>query len=52
MDKSSSYFGTIKGFALVKFLKPSDSAKAYENEYGRLTLGKNNITVEFAKEDR
>jgi hypothetical protein len=52
MDKSSSYFGTIKGFALVKFLKPTDSAKAFENEYGRLTIGKNNITVEFAKEDR
>jgi hypothetical protein len=52
MDKSSPYFGTIKGFALVKFLKPEDSARAYESEYGRLTLGKNNITVEFAKEDR
>jgi hypothetical protein len=52
MDKSSPYFGTIKGFALIKFLKPTDSARAYENEYGRLTLGKNNITVEFAKEDR
>jgi hypothetical protein len=52
MDKSSPYFGTIKGFALIKFLKPEDSARAYESEYGRLTLGKNNITVEFAKEDR
>ena len=52
MDKSSPYFGTIKGFALIKFLKPADSARAYENEYGRLTMGKNNITVEFAKEDR
>jgi FUS-interacting serine-arginine-rich protein 1 len=52
MDKSSPYFGTIKGFALVKFLKPTDSARAYESEYGRLTMGKNNITVEFAKEDR
>lgn len=52
MDKSSPYFGTIKGFALIKFLKPADSARAYENEYGRLVLGKNNITVEFAKEDR
>ena len=52
MDKSSPYFGTIKGFALIKFLKPTDSARAYENEYGRLTLGRNNITVEFAKEDR
>jgi RNA recognition motif-containing protein len=52
MDKSSPYFGTIKGFALIKFLKPTDSARAYESEYGRLTMGKNNITVEFAKEDR
>ena len=52
MDKSSPYFGTIKGFALIKFLKPADSARAYENEYGRLVLGRNNITVEFAKEDR
>jgi hypothetical protein len=51
-DRSSPYFGTIKGFALIKFLKPTDSARAYESEYGRLTLGKNNITVEFAKEDR
>jgi hypothetical protein len=52
MDKSSPYFGTIKGFALIKYLKPTDSARAYESEYGRLTLGRNNITVEFAKEDR
>jgi hypothetical protein len=52
MDKSSPYFGTIKGFALIKFLKPTDSARAYEGQYGRLTIGRNNITVEFAKEDR
>lgn len=52
MDKSSPYFGTIKGFALIKFLKPEHSAKAFTEEYGRLRFGKNNITVEFAKEDR
>lgn len=52
MDRSSQYFGTIKGFALIKYLKSDDSARAYQSEYGRLTLGKNNITVEFAKEDR
>ena len=52
MDRSSPYFGTIKGFALIKFLKADDSARAYESEYGRLTIGRNNITVEFAKEDR
>jgi hypothetical protein len=52
MDKASPYFGTIKGFALIKFLKPTDSAQAYKSEYGSLTIGKNSITVEFAKEDR
>lgn len=52
MDRSSQYFGTIKGFALIKFLKPEHSAAAFEDQYGRLTIGKNNITVEFAKEDR
>lgn len=52
MERGSPYFGTIKGFALIKFLKPTDSARAYESEYGRLTIGRNNITVEFAKEDR
>jgi hypothetical protein len=52
MDRSSQYFGTIKGFALIKFLNPEHSAAAYTNEYGRLVLGRNNITIEFAKEDR
>jgi hypothetical protein len=52
MDRSSQYFGTIKGFALIKFLNAEHSAAAYTNEYGRLVLGRNNITVEFAKEDR
>jgi hypothetical protein len=52
MDKSSPYFGTIKGFALIKFLNHSDSVKAFNGEYGCLTICKNNITVEFAKEDR
>lgn len=52
MDRNSQYFGTIKGFALIKFLKPEHSAKAFTEEYGRLRFGKNNITVEFAKEDR
>jgi hypothetical protein len=52
MDKSSPYFGTVKGFALIKFLKPEHSAEAFRGEYGRLTINKNNISVEFAKEDR
>ena len=52
MDQNSPYYGTIKGFALIKFLKPEDSAAAYQSEYGVLTIGKNNITVEFAAQDR
>lgn len=52
MDRSSPMFGTVKGFALIKFLKPTDSAAAYTGQYGRLRLGSNNISIEFAKEDR
>lgn len=52
MDKSSPYFGTIKGFAKVQYLKPEDSAKAYQAEFGRLNIGSNKIVIEFAKEDR
>jgi RNA recognition motif-containing protein len=52
MDKSSPYFGTIKGFAKVQYLKPEDSAKAYQAEFGRLQIGSNKIVIEFAKEDR
>lgn len=52
MEKTSPYFGTIKGFALIKFLKPEHSAAAYQGQYGRLTISGNNISVEFAKEDR
>lgn len=52
MDKSSPYFGTIKGFAKVQYLKPDDAAKAYQTELGRLNIGNNKIIIEFAKEDR
>jgi hypothetical protein len=52
MDKSSPYFGTIKGFAKVMFLSHDDSAKAYQAELGRLTISGNKIVIEFAKEDR
>ena len=52
MDKDSPHFGTIKGFALIKFLKSSDSAKAFTQQYGRLKLGTNKISLEFAKQDK
>lgn len=52
MDRTSPYFGTLKGFALIKFLTAKDAMAAYENEYGHLVMGRNKITVEFAKADR
>lgn len=52
MDQSSQYFGTLKGFALIKYTLATDSAAAFEGEYGQLTIGRNHIAVEFAKADR
>jgi hypothetical protein len=52
MDRNSPYFGTVKGFALIKFAAPEESAAAYRAQWGRLVLGKNKITVEFAQADR
>jgi hypothetical protein len=52
MDRGSPHFGTVKGFALVKFNTAEESAAAYQNEWGRLQFGKNKITVEFAQQDR
>jgi hypothetical protein len=49
MDASSPYFGTIKGFALVKF---AELASAYSASAVSLRIGRNNLSVEFAKEDR
>jgi RNA recognition motif-containing protein len=49
MDASSPYFGTIKGFALVKF---AELASAYSAAAVSLRIGRNNLSVEFAKEDR
>lgn len=52
MEKTSPLFGTVKGFALIKFLKPEDSARAFEAEYSRITIGDNHVSLEFAKQDR
>ena len=50
MDVSSPYFGTIKGFALVKFADLPAAEAAVTA--GSLRIGRNNLSVEFAKEDR
>jgi hypothetical protein len=46
------YFGTIKGFALIKFHTPKDSTKAFLAEKDVLFLGGNAVTLEFANQDR
>jgi len=51
-DKSSAYFGTIKGFALIKFLNSDESTNAYVGETAKLYIRGKLITVEFAKSDR
>jgi hypothetical protein len=50
MDQSSPYFGTLKGFALIKYTKPLESAQAVAA--GPLQYKANTITIEFAKADR
>ena len=50
MDRSSPHFGTVKGFALIKYADPSASWAALTMN-GKSLYGKN-ITVELAKVDR
>ena len=50
MDVNSPYFGTLKGFALIKYTKPLESAQAVAA--GPLHYKTNTITIEFAKADR
>ncbi len=51
-DKSSQYYGTIRGFAMIEFLSSKDSASAYNGEYGTLTIRGKDINVDFTKGDR
>ena len=52
LDQNSPYYGTIKGFALVKFMSATDSTRAYIAETTRLNIRGKMIGLEFAKEDR
>lgn len=52
LDQNSPYYGTIKGFALVKFMSATDSTRAYLAETTRLNIRGKMIALEFAKEDR
>ena len=51
MDAASPYFGTIKGFALIKFNVLADAINAY-NDGAPFKMGRNTVSIEFAKEDR
>ena len=51
-NEKSEHFGTVKGFALVKYLSPSAAKKAYDAEFGRLYLNYRLSSVEYANEDR
>lgn len=48
----SKYYGTVKGFALVKYLSSASAKKAFDAEFGRLYLGHHLISIEFANGDR
>ena len=50
MDQNSPYFGTFKGFALIKYSNPLESARAVAA--GPLYYQHKTITIEFAKADR
>ena len=52
LDTHSPYYGTIKGFALIKFMSHTDSTRAFVAEQTRMCLRGKMITIEFAKEDR
>ena len=52
MDKSSPYFGTIKGFAKIQFLKSDEAAAAFAAQYALLHIRSKNIVLEPAAEDR
>ena len=50
-DRSSPYFGTIKGFAKIQFLSADSAAAAYKGTWLGLNIRGNNISVEPANAD-
>jgi len=52
MEKTSPLFGTIKGFALIKFLNHISSYRAFKELAGSLIIRGNITSIEFAKQDR
>lgn len=50
-NQDSPYYGTIKGFAIIKFLTSQGSTRAFMGETNDLVIRSKKVTVEFAKED-
>ena len=50
-NQDSPYYGTIKGFAIIKFLTSQGSTRAFMGETNDLVIRNKKVTVEFAKED-
>ena len=48
-DKSSPYYGTLRGFAFVEFQLADDANEAYESEFNCLQINYNKISIEFAE---
>ncbi len=51
MNTTSKYYGTLKGFALIKFFSPDDARRAYIGLMN-LVIRTNRCSIEFAKNDR
>lgn len=50
-NQDSPYYGTIKGFATIKYLTSQGSTRAFMAETSNLVIRGKKIAIEFAKED-
>lgn len=51
-DKTSIHYGSVKGFALIKYYTIECSNQAFRAEYNKLFIKNKKIKIEFANEDR
>lgn len=51
-DKNSMHYGSVKGFALIKYHTIESSNRAFREEYNKLFIKNKKIKIEFANEDR
>jgi RNA recognition motif-containing protein len=50
-NQDSPYYGTVRGFATIKFLTSQESTRAFMAETSTLVIRNKKIAIEFAKED-